>query len=64
VDLERRHAERRPHGCPDFGGVIGERREVEAGKGRLHGELRTGQLHAVAGITGKTDHHGLTNLAG
>ena len=42
---------------PDLGRVVGEGREIVAYKGTLVSEPVTGDLHAVAGVAGETDHH-------
>ena len=39
-----------PCGRADFGREVGERRDVVAHQGRRVGELRAGQLHAVARV--------------
>src|SRR5207302_11384687 len=64
LDLERRHAVRRPGGSADLGGEIGEGREVVAGEGRFDGKARPRDLHAVARVARETDDDGLARLAG
>jgi hypothetical protein len=48
---------------PNLGGEVGESGEVVAEGRRRISETSTGQLHAVTGITGKTDNHALTENA-
>ena len=55
VDLEARDAGQRAGGRADLGGEVGQRRDVVAEQRRLGGELRAGELHAVAGVAGETD---------
>src|ERR1700756_790707 len=47
----------------NFGGEVGEGSDVVAVEGDGIGELAAGDLHAVAGITGETDHRAVNNLA-
>ncbi len=54
VDLERRDARQGAGRRPDLGREVGQRRQVVAEVGGLLREPVTGQLHAVAGVTGKT----------
>ena len=55
LDLERRDAGQRALRRADLGGVIRLRRKVIAEQRGLGGEPVTGELHAVAGVTGKTN---------
>ena len=55
LDLERRDAGQRALWCADLGGVIRLRRKVIAEQRGFGGEPVTGQLHAVAGVTGESD---------
>src|SRR5690606_26950111 len=55
VDLEGRDAEQRALRRADFGGKVGESREVVPGQGGGQGELSAGELHAVAAVTGEAD---------
>jgi hypothetical protein len=57
VDLISRNAERRAGGRTDLGGIIGEGRKVVARKRRRGDELRTHQLHAVAGVAGEPNNY-------
>ena len=50
VYLEAGDASERALGRANFGREVGERRDVVAHEGRRIGELRTGQLHAVARV--------------
>jgi hypothetical protein len=53
MNLEGRDAVCGPDRRPDLCRIIRERGQVTAGECVFHGELRAGQLHAVAGITRK-----------
>ena len=55
VDLEARHAGACAGRRADFRREVGERGQVVAHARGGVGELRAGQLHAVAGVAGKTD---------
>ena len=55
LDLERRDAGQRALWRADLGRVIRLRRKVVAEQCGLGGEAVTGQLHAVAGVTGESD---------
>jgi hypothetical protein len=55
VDLEARHARKRPGGGPDLGGVVREGRQVVAEFGGLRREAVTRELHAVAGVPCEAD---------
>jgi hypothetical protein len=56
VELEPGHTRQRAGGRADLGGKVGEGGEVVARERRLRGEAATGQLHAVAGVSGEPDH--------
>ena len=58
IDLEGRDAEGRADRCADLGREVGEGLEVVAGQCRRQGELRAGQLHAVAAVTREADDGG------
>ena len=55
LDLEGRDAGQRALRGADLGGIIRLGRQVVAEKRGLRGEPVTGQLHAVAGVTGEAD---------
>ena len=57
IDLEGRDAEGGADRRADLGREIGEGLEVVAGQGGRQGELRAGELHAVAAVAGEA-HHG------
>jgi hypothetical protein len=63
VDLERRDPIGGAGGRADLGRVVREGRQVAAGQGGLGGELEPGELHAVAGVAGEPDDHGVAHLA-
>ncbi len=58
VDLKTRHARDRALGRADFGRIVGEGGDVVAEDGAGVGQLRAGQLHAVAGVAGEADDGG------
>ena len=51
-----------PAGARISAGKSGEGRQVVAGEGGRLGELRPGQLHAIAGVPGKSDGYSLDLL--
>ena len=53
IDLERRDAEQRALRRADFGREIGEGRKVVPRQRRRQRELPAGELHPVAGVSGK-----------
>ena len=55
VHLVRRHAEGRAHGRPNLRREVRKGREVLAALRGRGDELRTHQLHAVAGVPGKAN---------
>ena len=55
VDLEAGDAGEGAGRGADLGGEVGQRADVVAEDGRGVGELRAGQLHAVAGVAGEAD---------
>ena len=64
MDLEARDASHRAGGCADFGGEVGECRQVVSGESGLIAEPRPGQLHTVAGIPGESDRNTIDLLGG
>ena len=62
VDLERRDAGEGALGRPDLGRELGQGGQVVAEEGALGGETGTGELHAVAGVTGEANHHPINHL--
>src|SRR5439155_21084199 len=62
VQLECANARQRPGRGADLGRKVGQRREVVAGERGLGRELRTGDLHAVAGVTREADDDGVAVL--
>ena len=54
-ELEAGHAGERAGRCANFGGVVGQGGEIVPVDGCGTSELRTGELHPVAGVTGKAD---------
>ena len=59
IDLEGGDPEGGADRRTDLGRKVGERHQVVAGDRRGQGELAAGQLHAVAGISGKPHHRRL-----
>ena len=55
VDLEAGDAGQGAGRGANFGGEVGQRADVVAEDGRGVGELRAGELHAVAGVAGQTN---------
>jgi hypothetical protein len=55
VNLEARDAGLRTAGGADFSREVRERGDVVAGQGRGVGELRAGELHAVARVAAEAD---------
>src|SRR5439155_16319252 len=55
LQLEAGDTEERAGGSADLGGEVRQGRDVVAGPRRLGGELLAGELHAVAGVSGKAD---------
>ena len=64
VQLEGADAGQRPGWGADLGGEVGEGREVVAELRGLRREPVAGELHAIAGVTGKADHHVIQTLDG
>ena len=62
VELEAGDTRQRAGRRANLGGKVGERRDVVAEHRRLRGELRAGELHAVAGVAREADHDGLALL--
>jgi len=62
LDLVARDAGGGARGCADFRRIVGERGEIVAVQRGLAGELRSGELHAVAGIS-REAHHGMLDVA-
>ena len=62
ADLEAADARQRAGRGADLGGEVGQRADVVAEDGRRAGELRAGELHAVAGVAGEADGHPLELL--
>ncbi len=62
VQLEAGDAGQGTGGRANLGGEVGQRRDVVADDGGGVGELRPRQLHAVAGVAGEADGHGLDFL--
>ena len=58
VDLEAGDAGQGAGRGADLGGEVGEGADVVAEEGRGVGELRAGELHAVAGVAGEADGDG------
>ena len=58
IQLEAADSGQAAGGRPNLGWKIRQSRDVVADDRRSVGELRPGQLHAVAGIAGKTDGDG------
>src|SRR5206468_4247148 len=58
VDLEPRDAGERAGGGADLGGEVGQRADVVADQRAGVGELRSGELHAVAGVAAESDGDG------
>ena len=61
IDLKGGHAEGRADRGTDFGGEVREGLQSVAGQRGRHGELRAGELDAVAAVTGKA-HDGRLDL--
>ena len=57
VELEPRHAGKTAGWRANLCGKVGQRRDVVADDGRGVGELRAGELHAIARIAGETNRH-------
>jgi hypothetical protein len=55
VQLEGADAGERARGSPDLGREVRQRRDVVAGDRGLGRELRSRDLHAVAGVAGESD---------
>ena len=64
VQLEARDAGEGALGGADLRGEVGQRRQVVAHRGGLAREPVAGELHAVPGVTGETDHHAVERLDG
>ena len=64
IDLKSGDTEGRPYRRPDFRRKVGVGGQVVAGQRRGLGELAAGELHAVAGISGKADDGRVQFLAG
>src|SRR5690606_15566043 len=62
VQLEAGHAGQGAGRCADLGGEVGQGGQVVAELGGAGGEPVTGQLHAVAGVTGEPDDHAIELL--
>ena len=56
VQLERRDPGQGAGGSPDLGREVRQGRQVVAERGGLGGEAISGELHAVARVTGEPDH--------
>ena len=56
VELEAGDAGQGAGWRPDLGGEVGQRGDVVAERGGVSREAVAGQLHAVAGVAGETDH--------
>ena len=56
VDLKGAHAVQRPRGSPDFRRKVRQRSDIIPGKNGFGCKTGAGQLHAVPGITGKTNN--------
>ena len=57
VELEPRDARQRAGRRTDLRREVGQRRDVVPEQRRLRGELRAGELHAVAGVAREADDH-------
>jgi hypothetical protein len=55
ADLEARHAGQRAGRSTNLGREVGQRADVVAEDGGGAGELRAGELHAVARVAGESD---------
>ena len=62
MQLEAADPGQRPGGSANLGGEVGQGAQVVASQRRLVGELRAGDLHAVAGIAGEADDDGVRVL--
>jgi hypothetical protein len=62
VDLEARHAGDGPGRRPDLGRIVGQRGEVVAERCAHIGEPVTDELHAIARVACKPDHHPIEHL--
>ena len=62
MDLERRNSGNRARRSPYLCGEVRQRRQVVAENSRAGRETVTSQLHAVAGVPGKSDDDAVQSL--